>query len=134
MSYSSLSIVKRNNQQPSGAVTLNKIGDTLLELKDVWAVHNAQKAAHDAQKAALEGQRAASSETYEQVVNGAMAFAAELEGTITDNEKVAIFDLFIRDSMTASAFANVPKKEWQQAWVEKCLVELGLHTYGNNLM
>jgi len=69
---------------------------------------------------------------HEQVVNRAMALAAELEGAITDREMVAIFELFIRDFKMANAYANMPRKEWWQVWLKNCLVDFGLHGIVNN--
>src|SRR5882724_11425395 len=84
----------------------------------MWASHQAE--------------RPAQLEMHEQVVNRAMALAAELEGAITDREMVAIFELFIRDFKMANTYANISRKEWQQIWVENHLVDFGLNVIVNN--
>ena len=81
-----------------------------------------------------QAERPAQLEMHEQVVNRAMALAAELEGTITDREMVAIFELFIRDLKMVNAYVNMSRNEWWQVWVENHLVELGLHGIMNNPM
>jgi len=86
----------------------------------MWVIHQAE--------------RPAQLETHEQVINRTMDLAAELEGTITDMEMVAIFELFIRDPKMVNTYVNMPRKEWWQVWVENCLVELGFPGIVNNPM
>jgi len=112
--------VKRSSWPGTRVITLNKIGETFTEIKDMWISHQAERPAH--------------LETHEQLINRAMALAAELEGTIIDREMVAIFELFIRDLKMVNAYANMTRKEWQQVWVENHLVELGLCGIVNNPM
>jgi len=63
---------------------------------------------------------------HELLASKASSLICEHEGMFSDKEMVAIFELFSKDSVHATTYLNIPKKEWWQVWVKNRLVELVL--------
>jgi len=57
----------------------------------------------------------------------AIALVCEHEGILSNEEMVAIFEIFNKDPVQASSYLTMPKKEWQKIWVKRQLVDLGMH-------
>jgi len=110
ISNSSITLQKRGSWAPSGTIALYKIGDNLEGLNNIHATQDSKQP-----------------QSHAQLASQAIALICEHEAILSNEEMVSIFEIFNKDPVQASSYLTMPKKEWQLVWVQRQLVELGMH-------
>jgi len=105
----SITLQKRGGLASSGAIALNKIGETLEGLTNFLATQTIQQA-----------------ELHAQLASKAITLICDHEAILSKEEMVAIFEVFNKNPVQAISYLTMPKKEYGQFWVENWLVELGI--------